>query len=49
MIHAASSPAVEPSLAAGYGAASRRAVLFAVASLVALGVLVVWALSLVTG
>jgi hypothetical protein len=49
MMHLASSPALEPSLAAGYGTASRRGVLLAVATLVALGVLVVWALSLVVG
>jgi hypothetical protein len=49
MMHAASSTAAEPSLSAGYGTASRRGVLLAVATLVALGVLVVWALSLVTG
>jgi hypothetical protein len=49
MIHLASSAAVEPSLAAGYGTASRRGVLLAVTALVGLGVLVVWALSLVIG
>ncbi len=49
MIHIASSLAPDTSLAAGYGTASRRGVLLAVATLVALGVLVVWALSLVAG
>ena len=39
----------EPRIAAGYGSASRAAILLAVTGLAALGALVVWALSALLG
>jgi hypothetical protein len=47
-IHTVSFP-VEPPVAAGYGRASRRAIVLAVSLLAVLGALVVWGLSALVG
>ena len=47
-LHAASSP-TEPRVAAGYGTASRRAIVLAVSLIAVLGALVVWGLSTLVG
>jgi hypothetical protein len=39
----------EPRVAAGYGMASRRAIVLAVAAIAGLGALVVWGLSVLVG
>jgi len=46
--HPATLP-TEPRIAAGYGTASRRAVLLAVTALAGLGALVVWGLTALVG
>jgi hypothetical protein len=47
-LHAASFP-TEPRVAAGYGTASRRAIVLAVSLIAVLGALVVWGLSALVG
>ncbi len=47
-IHTVSFP-VEPRVAAGYGSASRRAIVLAVSLIAVLGALVVWGLSALVG
>ena len=48
-IHSSTTLPAEPRITAGYGSASRAAVLLAVTGLAALGVLVVWGLSALLG